>query len=136
MEIDLGLVAERKDGIFYVVLLDGIKLCWALTHAYPALDGKGWEPKTPDGEYIAKRGTHTLHNGVPFETFEITGVPGHSGILFHKGNFNRDSEGCYLLGELDTSNAAWDVLSSGIAFGKFMTALEGFDNVALRIARD
>jgi|GEM_PF-3477331 len=71
----------------------GRAVATTLEHSYPGLT-----PKVPAGEYTCVRGTHQLHNGVPFETFEVTGVDGHSGILFHQGNFNDDSEGCILVG--------------------------------------
>ncbi len=56
-------------------------------------------PKLRTGIYQCVRGEHCLHNGLPFTTFEITGVTGHTNILFHAGNFNTDSEGCVLLGQ-------------------------------------
>lgn len=137
MELELGLVAERPDGIFYILMLNGFKLCDALTHAYASDDDPPlYKAKTPNGEYTCVRGTHQLHNGEPFETFEIVPVPGHAGILFHKGNYNRDSEGCYLLGSLDTRGPQWDVINSKLAFEKFMKALDGQDNIPLRIAED
>lgn len=139
MELELGLVAAREDGIFYVLFVDGVKLCDAMTHSYTDPDGS-LVSKTPNGQYECKRGLHKLHNGLPFETFEVMGVPGHSGILFHKGNFNRDSEGCFLLGTQTTGITngvrAWGVMNSAAAFEKFMRELEGRDTVSLRIADD
>lgn len=127
MRLTLELITKRPDGIFYELLVNGDRLCDALTHSYDL------EPKTPPGDYVCVRGTHQLHNGIPFETFEVTEVPGHSGILFHKGNLEKDSSGCYLLGEMDTSNEVWRVVSSGVAFGRFMTATDGQDNIPLTV---
>lgn len=55
--------------------------------------------KVKDGQYTCKKGMHRLKIEDPeFETFEVKGVKGHWGILFHVGNYNHDSEGCILLG--------------------------------------
>ena len=131
MKLTLKRVAARPDGIFYSLLIDGEKIADALTHSYEH-DG-AWIPKTPDGNYLCKRGTHQLHGGLPFETFEIMGVPGHQGILFHAGNWNRDSEGCYLLGELNTHGPAWDVENSRATFKLFMAMTAGEDNIPLTV---
>jgi hypothetical protein len=63
-----------------------------------------------------------------FETFEILGVPGHTGILFHWGNWNKDSDGCLCLGMVRSGNA---VLRSREAFANFMHMLEGVNECTL-----
>ena len=68
-----------------------------LERTYPAA-GDSWKTKVPPGTYSCVRGMHQLKNGPQFSTFEITGVSGHSDILFHTGNTELDSEGCVLLG--------------------------------------
>src|ERR1035437_4131631 len=94
----LKYTAFRKDGIFGMFTFDGdAPFCVTLSHAFP-VEGT-YQPIVKAGTYTCVRGTHQLANGVPFETFEITGVEGHGGLLFHAGNFNKDSEGCTLLGE-------------------------------------
>lgn len=124
--ITLTRIASRADGIFYTVAIDGATIADALTHAYPV--GDGFESKTPNGDYVGVRGQHALHNGVPFETFEITGFAGHQGILFHAGNWNKDSEGCFLLGELQQGDA-WEVVNSRATFKLFMDMLDGLAEV-------
>lgn len=80
------------------------------------------KPKLYDGTFTCVRGVHELHNAVPFETFEITGVRGHTGILIHVGNYNADSDGCVLVG-MDRNDEM--ITHSTIAFSKFMGLLDG-----------
>jgi len=89
----------RPDGIFgELVDSDGNIIAQTLEHAY-GNDADGWIPKIIDGEYLCVRGMHRLHNKTEdFETFEITGVEGHTNLLFHCGNYDNDSDGCVLLG--------------------------------------
>ncbi len=108
---------------------------YTLEHAYD--DGQGgWQAKLPEGVYTCVRGTHALHNGIPFETFEITGVAGHKGILFHAGNFNRDSEGCVLLGRdvaINPNTGEEMVTGSKAEFAAFMARLDGVDSFQLEV---
>jgi hypothetical protein len=107
---------------------DGQHVCYTLQHAYQS--GEGFLPKLPKGEYVCVRGQHQLASmDHPFETFEVTKVPGHSGILFHTGNFNQDSNGCILVG-LGTDNQS-KVLNSKDAFAKFMALQGGIDSFTL-----
>jgi hypothetical protein len=101
-------------------------LCYTLEHTYSR--GAGLYTKLPDGEFTCRRGQHQLHSG-PIETFEITGVPGHTGILFHPGNTQADSEGCVLLGMYRRSDMT--LRSSRVAFERFMAYLEGVDEFTL-----
>ena len=127
----------RADGIFSE-LYDGLDLfCKTIEHAYEQPEGS-WMPKLPRGvTYTCKRGFHRLekyNKGDRFETFEITGVPGHTGILFHPGNFNRDSNGCVLPGTtLRTDANGWMVQHSQDAFAKLKSALVGVDEFQLAV---
>lgn len=119
----LKLVRESYNnwGI-YSHLLDENEVVIAVTleHAYPNTTG-GFDPKLPKGTYDCILGPHTLHSG-PARLYEITNVPGHKGILFHKGNWNRDSDGCVLLG---TKQGNECIENSTGAFGKFMILMDG-----------
>ncbi len=97
-----------------------------LEHAYPAGTGPiTYIAKLPPGEYVCQRGLHLLKGmSVPFETFEIMDVPGHSDILFHVGNTNDDSEGCVLLGSSRSHNM---IVESRITFNAFMQLQAGLD---------
>lgn len=89
----------RPDGIFGILIDDNNnEICKTLQHSYQQPD-KSYAAKVPPGTYRCVRGQHQLaHMTSPFTTFEITGVTGHTNILFHVGNYNNDSEGCVLLG--------------------------------------
>ena len=122
----------RPDGIFGSLIFDGDpgRFCVTLEHSY---DG---QPKVRPGTYTCIRGTHSLHNGIPFKTFEITGVKGHGGILFHAGNFNRDSEGCVLIGNTiasDPNTGDEMITGSKAEFKQFMARLEGIDEFQLAV---
>lgn len=137
----LSRIAYMPSGIFGVLSFDdGTILCQTLEHAYP-LDPAEPTPgfvapsyisKIPVGEYICQRGMHTLENSpMPFETFEVMNVPGHTGILFHRGNVNKDSEGCILLG---LERQGFDrITESVLAFGYFMNKLDGMNFFKLTI---
>lgn len=129
----LSRLSSDEFGCFSQLLRDdSTLLAVTLEHSYP-LENGGYAPKIPVGSYVCVRGTHQLHNGVPFETFEITGVPGHTGLLFHKGNLERDSEGCVLLGQTQSGAA---VLHSEAAFEQFMAVQEGLDSFPLEVVSD
>jgi hypothetical protein len=123
MDLVLRRKQFRADGIFGELAdANGKTIAFTLEHAYD--DGNGsFVPKVQPGVYLCERGEHQLeHMAAPFSTFEITGVEGHTNILFHWGNFNRDSSGCVLLG---TSMAAQSdgtqmITASRAAFEKFM----------------
>lgn len=105
-----------SDGIFGTLEDDKSKLFLVtLEHSFDS------KPKLYDGVFNCVRGTHKLHNLIPFQTFEITGVVGHTGVLFHIGNYNKDSDGCVLLG-IDRDGTM--ITHSAIAFSKFTALLE------------
>ena len=110
----------------------GTFLANTLEHAYAQDDGT-LKPKLPPGTYTCVRGPHQLHGMLAaFITFEITDVPGHTGILFHMGNYNKDSDGCVLLGEeaVPTSEPTM-VTNSVVTFNSFMASQSGVDTFQL-----
>lgn len=129
----------RADGIFGKLCFDGKPdtFCVTLSHAYEQDDGS-YEPIVAPAIYTCKRGYHELANGVPFQTFEILGVNGHSGLLFHAGNWNSDSHGCTLLGKTVVRDAKgqWMITNSKDTFNEFMKLLEGKDEFELEIIDD
>lgn len=129
MDLKLHRSEYKTDGIISE-LISGNTKCIARTleHSYDS------KPKLPPGVYKCVRGTHKLHDGVPFETFEITGVPGHSGVLFHPGNWNKDSEGCVLLGDaVTTSKQGTMITNSKTVFHEFMSLQTGVDSFTLTV---
>jgi len=58
-----------------------------------------------------------------FDTPEILNVPGFSDIRMHKGNTDKDTEGCILLGAAKDENNE-DILESKVAFEAFLPKVQ------------
>ena len=128
--LHLKRLEQTANGIFSE-LLDGSHVCYTATHAYSSL------PKTPNGTYKCVRGMHRLEGmDHDFETFEITGVIGHTNILFHVGNApQKDSAGCELMGQnITTVNGVRQVVMSRITFEKFMQKMTGINEFQLVVS--
>lgn len=93
MQIDLIREESFKNHVNGTLSVNGVYFCDTMERSYDHA------PKLPGGSYDCFRGKHRLKNG-PIETFEVRDVPGHTGILFHRGNSYKDSDGCILLGIL------------------------------------
>ncbi len=125
MDLLLKRTECTPDGIYSLLTtMDGEQVAVTIEHSYDCL------PKLPPGLYTCVRGIHQLHNKVPFETFEITEVPRHTGILFHVGNSNIDSEGCVLLG---SQKMGYQVVKSRETFEKFMELQKGCNSFLLAV---
>lgn len=117
----------REDGIFSELKDEkGNILAQCLEHSYNK------QPKLPFGSYKCRRGIHKLHDLKPFETFEVCGVTGHSGILIHIGNYNKDSDGCILVGGgIAHSSTGQMITASKQTFKEIMDLLEGQNSFTL-----
>jgi hypothetical protein len=104
-----GIIGELTD-------TDGETLFATLEHAFQQADGS-FAPKLNEGNHDCVLGIHHLHKSGTVNTYEIKGVPGHTGILFHVGNYNKDSDGCVLLG---TAHSGQMITGSKTAFSKFL----------------
>ena len=125
--IVLKRISVHKEGAFGVLLFDGIPICVTLERTY---DDQAKVVKIPPGTYQCKRSRY--HRG-GYDTFEIH-VPGHSRILFHKGNVETHSEGCVLLGEqYGVLNGRPAILQSGVAFDEFMAKTKDVDVFDLHV---
>ncbi len=128
MTLTLQRALYRSDGIFGMLLQEGESVAETLEHSFNRI------PVLPPGDYTCVRGTHALSNLKPFQTFEVTQVVGHSGILFHCGNYNADSHGCILLGDFLVETTEGDSISgSRNAFDRFMHLLDGHDSFTLKV---
>lgn len=133
----MNLVLTRKkfleDGIFGELCDEnGNHVAVTLEHAFP--DSSEFVPKLAVGTYTCRRGQHRLASMLEdFSTFEVMEVPDFqgkpvTGILFHRGNYNRDSEGCVLVGALWAMDM---ITSSHEAFEQFLTLQNGVDEFNL-----
>lgn len=127
----MNLTLVRKEysaqGVFGELRDEGGNLvAVTLEHAYDEC-----QPKLPLGTYSCLRGSHRLDGMTrDFEAFEITGVPGHTGILFHVGNTAKDSSGCVLLG---LRRDGVMILGSKLAFDAFMALQKGLGSFSLSV---
>lgn len=125
MNLVLKRTEFKDDGVFGELLNGYVQVAATLEHSY------GDKPKIPAGFYTCVRGMHELEGmSEPFETFEITGVVGHTKLLFHSGNSNADSAGCVLLGKFRMGDI---VAHSRVAFKDFMALQEGLNAFVLQV---
>lgn len=131
--MNLKLVRKKfsEDGVFGELISDSNDLvAFTLEHSYVS-DSGDFFAKIPIGNFLCKRGPHRLSGMTQdFETFEIIGIPKHSGILFHSGNKNDDSSGCVLLGEKINGEF---ITNSRITFQKFMDLQNDVDDFMLSV---
>lgn len=134
MKLTLKREMSSEDGIFSSLKDEKGNTFATLEHAYKQADGS-YAPKVKPGVYQCKRGPHRLHGMTKdFETFEVMGVKGHTGILFHVGNYNKDSDGCILVGamRMGTPDDSW-IVRSKVSFNEFMSLLAGIDSFELDV---
>lgn len=126
MDLTLQRTELEPDGIFSELRDErGNLVATTVEHSYECT------PKLPPGVYVCKRGMHRLEGMTePFETFEITGVVGHTNILFHVGNTQDDSHGCVCLG---SERIGKMVAQSRVTFVKFMELQAGLDSFSLTV---
>lgn len=134
LTLTLKRTEYSSQGVFGTLSIPGTTVeLVTLEHAYPVTGIPDTclakIPASHGAAYKCARGTHTVGTKT-FETFEVTGVTGHWGILFHVGNTNQDSDGCVLLG---LRRDADGILQSRSAFGLFMQALQGQDEFLLEV---
>lgn len=135
MDLFLYRTETRPDGIFGILWDDeGERIAYTLEHAYGD-NNSGYNAKIPLGKYTCLRGFHQLSGmDSKFTTFEVMGVPGHTGILFHFGNYNKDSDGCILLGDDIIQDGQGQMITqSRITFAKFMRFEDNCDQFTLTI---
>lgn len=84
----------RNQVATYGVLIQG-DIPFAVTLEDPWKDNARNVSCIPAGDYYCKRVKSPKFGN----TFEVSGVPGRTAILFHKGNLEDDTQGCILVGE-------------------------------------
>ncbi len=119
-------VAIREEGAFGIFLCKGIPFGVTLERTYDPDN----DVKIPPGRYICSR---TLFFRGGYETYEVP-VPGHSRLLFHKGNVETDSEGCPIVAKsFGMFGGIPGVASSRIGFNEFMALANGAPEIELKV---
>lgn len=128
MQLTLKRIAVIDDGAFGVLLADGVPFAVCLERTYDR-DG-GQFVKIQPGRHKCKRSWYHRRGHA---TYEIE-VPGHTRILFHKGNWETDSEGCVLVGEqFGVLKKKPVILQSGQGFDELMTKAGDADEFDLLV---
>lgn len=134
-DLELVRVAIGEVGCFGVLVHRGVPIgqvtlerTWPVAESEPA---GAQIVKIPAGKYVCKR-TQFIRGG--YETYEVTGVAGHSRLLFHRGNKETDSDGCILVGQkFSTRFGAPGVEMSALGFGEFMQWADGRPSFELEV---
>lgn len=104
--------------------------CATLEHAFPQDDGS-YAPIIQPGTYTCTLGTFTLENYPPGQYYQIMNVVGHTDVLIHFGNYNKNSDGCILVGAERVGNM---ITSSDATFAKFMELMNNTDSFTLTVS--
>lgn len=105
-----------------MILFDGVNPAWSgVTLELPWKDNQNKKSCIPKGIYSA-----ALVESPKFgKVFQVENVSGRSGILFHAGNYPKDTQGCILIGvnfrDLD-GDREQDIESSRAAMKSLMRA--------------
>ena len=128
MELKLKRVAENEDATFGVLINGDTPFAITLEPSWE--DNKKGISCIPSGPYSCKRVKSPRFG----DTFEILDVEGRTHILFHKGNSERNTQGCVLIAEeFGVLNGKAAVLASGRGYREFMTILKDVDEFDLII---
>jgi len=132
MSLKIVRLEEAADGTFGALLINTHVFC--VTMEPPDLDNQRNISNIPPGKYICKRVVSPRFG----ETFEITGVPKRTHVLFHAGNLVTHTEGCVLLarkwGVLRVYSIEYRaILNSGDTFKAFMLKMKDVDKCELEI---
>lgn len=122
--LELVRITYKPEGAFGVLLQGGYPFAVTLEQTNTDL-----QTKIPEG----------IHRCVPsrfirggYETFEVTGIQGHSRLLFHRGNIEAHTDGCILVAlEFGSLDGVPAVLGSMGGFRELMRRFgaykQGFD---------
>ena len=128
MELKLKRVAENEDATFGVLINGNTPFAVTLEPSWE--DNKRGVSCIPSGPYGCKR----IKSPRFGDTFEILDVEGRTHILFHKGNSERNTQGCVLIAEeFGILNGKAAVLASGRGYREFINILKDVDEFDLII---
>jgi len=114
-----------SSGIFGILDDGNGNTYYTLEHSY--IFNAGWVPKIPPGTYTCVLYDSPKHGNV----FLLQNVPGSDFDEIHIGCYNKDSEGCILIGLAKGDDM---ILESGSAFTQFMDNLSGITSFELTIS--
>jgi hypothetical protein len=148
MNLTLKRTEWRRDGIFGELRDPGGNvIAHTLEHSFMvyATGSYSYHPKVAPGTYTCVRGLHNTEGRVkkgmpPFETFMVQDVPDFcgqkvTGILFHVGNFDSDSEGCILLGAAEIERGTVKMIAhSQSTFERFLAFQQGLNAFTLWVS--
>lgn len=122
-----AIITSRRDEGCFGVLLDGDKKEFAVFLMRTFDDNRivvGPNDYTCNADFYHKGG---------YETFEII-LEGHDRVLFHKLNWESQSEGCMGIGEsFEIISGKYAIAQSGKGFEEFMKKYKGFKSFTLKI---
>lgn len=128
MNITLRRYSYVADGIFGRFYDDANNiLCSTLEHAF-VQPGGNYLPIIPPGAYTCQR---RLSPKFGYDVFEVLDVPGHDYVEIHIGDWNKDSDGCILLG---SSSDGSRIYESAKAFKAFMDLQSGVNEFSLVVS--
>lgn len=115
-------------GTFGVLTIDGKVFC--VTLEPPDELNEVNISSIPTQQYTCKRYSSARYPN----TFQIMNIPGRTKVLFHAGNFVKNTEGCILLArKFGVLRKGRGVLNSGETFKQFMEIMDGVDEFHLTI---
>lgn len=128
-----ALITSRRDEGCFGVLFDGDGKEFAVFLMRTFDDDKapnGQRVVVGPGEFVCKKSKY--HKG-GYETFEII-VEGHTKVLFHKLNWESQSEGCMGVGEsFEVIDGKYGIAQSGKGFEEFWEKYKQFDQFILEV---
>lgn len=129
----LTRVPSSKFGTFGMLRVDSVPFAVTLERRWennrPSVNGIPGSC-IPLGKYTCKRVKSPKFG----DTFEVTGVPNRSKILFHKGNLDDDSHGCILVGEqFALVKNEPGIIASAAGFEEFLAIQKGVKSFQLII---
>lgn len=128
MRLQLFRIAQSATATYGVLIQEGIP--FALTLERPWLFNRKSESCIPVGTYKTIRVQSPKHGN----TFQVQNVTDRSGINFHKGNLEEDTEGCVLVGEqFEPVNGKPGIVASTAGFAQFLELLKDLNEFTLEI---
>lgn len=131
MDLTLTRIHSGASGIFGIMTdMRGDSIAETLEHAYDQGEGK-FAPKIPAGTYKCVR---RLSPRFHFDVFMLENVPGCNFIEIHPGNYDKDSEGCILVGEITSEIDRYEMITkSRDTFEKLMKIQDGINEFVLTV---